>query len=112
VNVTNHLNYFLEHNEEVSKWVVGTAQGKKVSVPEHSQSSASVSASASVAKATAAATPTSIAASASGSKAEASQTSSAGNAGSTGAASAVSAGGYVVSLMVVVGTTLFSAALL
>ncbi|KAF2998531.1 hypothetical protein E8E13_004861 [Curvularia kusanoi] len=107
-NVTAHLDYFFEHNEEVAKWVVGKAQGKKVSVPDHGQSSSSASATASVRPVqatTAAPTPTSIGgAEKTGSPAEASQT---GGAGSTSAGGKVSAGGYVVSLVVVVGT-LFS----
>jgi len=109
-NVTAHLDYFLEHNEEVSKWIAGKAQGKAVSVPSQSSASKSMS----PAKATAEVeTPTSIAVSATGSlAAEASQTSNAGNSGSTGVGSVLSAGDYLVSIMVVLSTTLFSVALL
>lgn len=111
-NVTSHLDYFFEHNEEVSKWVVGKAQGNAVSVPDHGQSASASTSVRPVQATTGAATPTSISPSATGSAAEASQTSSASNTGSTGAGSALSAADYVMSLMVVVGTTLFSVALL
>lgn len=111
-NVTRHLDYFLEHNEEVTKWIVGKAQGKAVSVPNQGQSGA---ASTSVRPAQAGApTPTSLSsASATGPAAEASQTSSsASNQGSTGAGSTLSAGGIVASCMVVIWTTFLSAVLL
>jgi acetylxylan esterase len=91
VNVTEHLNYFFEHNEEAGKWIVDTAQGKKVSRPEASSTSSAMSQSHSPIAATkviesihATATPT-------GSHAEASQTGSAGST-QTGAAGAVLAG--------------------
>lgn len=113
-NTTAHLDYFLEHNEEVSQWVAGKAKGKAVNVPNHSQSaSASASTSLKPIKATAsAAIPTSVGASTTGTAAEASQTSSASNSGSTGAGSVLSASDYVASVVVVLGTTLFSVALL
>ncbi|KAF1351527.1 alpha/beta-hydrolase [Lizonia empirigonia] len=41
-NVTAHLDYFLEHNEEVSKWIAGKAQGKAV-IPSQSSASKSMS---------------------------------------------------------------------
>ncbi|KAF9697643.1 hypothetical protein EKO04_004338 [Ascochyta lentis] len=109
-NVTAHLDYFLEHNEEVSKWIVAKAKGNAVSAPSQSTASKSIA----PAKATVeAATPTSAGASATGtSAAEASQASSTSNHGSTGAGSTLTAGDYVASVMVVLGTTLFSVALL
>lgn len=115
-NVTAHLDYFFEHNEEVIKWVAGKAKGNAVSVPNHGQS-ASSSTSVRPAKATTGAeTPTSVGtASITGSAAEASQTSSESNSNSTastGAGSALSASDYLTSVAVVVGTTLFSVALL
>lgn len=116
-NVTSHLDYFFQHNQEVTKWVAGKAKGKAVSVPNSSQSaSASASTSVRPAKATTGAeTPTSIGATATGSAAEASQTSSASNSGSTnstGAGNALSAGDCLTSVAIVLGTTLFSVALL
>jgi len=111
VNVTSHLDYFFEHNEEVTKWVVSKARGEAVSVPNGQ--SASASSSVQPAKATTGAeTPTSIGASATGTAAEASQSSSASNSGSTGAGSMLSAGDYLTSVAIVLGTTLFSLALL
>ena len=105
-NVTAHLDYFLEHNDEVAKWVAAKAQGNAVSVPNHGQStSASASASTSV-------RPVQVTVAASTTSAEASQTGSAGNSGSTGAGTTLSAGDYVASIIVVLGTTLFSFALL
>lgn len=118
VDVMAHLDYFYEHNDEVAKWVAGTAQGKSVSAPDGQSSSASASATASTSirapKATeSGATPTSIgSATATGSAAEGSQTGSASNSASTGAGAALSAGDYVASVMVVIGVTLFSVALL
>jgi hypothetical protein len=113
-DVMAHLDYFVEHNEEVSKWVVGKAQGKAVSVPNGQSASASASSGVRPAKATeSVATPTSMGgATATGSVAEASQASSASNGGSTGAGAALSAGNYVASVVVVVGMTLFSVVLL
>ena len=114
-NVTAHLDYFLEHNDEVAKWIAGKAQGKAVSVPNHGESastSASASASTSVRPVKATASPTSVGASATGTAAKASQTSSTSNSGSTGVGSTLSAGDYVASIVVVLGTTLFSVALL
>jgi len=40
-NVTEHLNYFLEHNEEAGKWIVETAQGKKQTSASAQQGAAS-----------------------------------------------------------------------
>lgn len=110
VDVMAHLDYFLEHNDEVAKWVAGKAKGKVVSVPGSQSSSASASSSAHPAKATTGAeTPTTVgSASATGSAAGASQTSNA----STGAGAALSASDCVASVLVVVGMTLFSVALL
>jgi hypothetical protein len=108
-DVYAHLDYFLEHNEEVSKWIAGKAKGKAVSAPSQSASK-----SISPAKATtAAATPTSMGTTtATGSSAaEASQAGS-NSSGSTGAGTSLSASDYLTFLMVVLGTTLFSAALL
>jgi hypothetical protein len=110
VDVMAHLDYFLEHNEEVSKWVVGKAKGKEVSVSSQSTASTSVLP---VKATTGAQTPTSVAASATASSAaEASQASSASNSGSTGAGSVLTAGDYVAFMMVVLGTTIFSVCLL
>lgn len=113
-DVMAHLDYFFEHNEEVTKWVVGTAKGKAVSVPDSHSASASASTSVRAPKATeSAATPTSIGgATATGSAAEASQTGNASSSASTGAGAALSAGDYVTSVVMVVGVTLFSVALL
>ncbi|KAL1598090.1 hypothetical protein SLS59_007100 [Nothophoma quercina] len=116
-NVTAHLDYFLEHNDEVAKWIAGKAQGKAVSVSSHGESastsaSASASASTSVRPVKATASPTSVGASATGTAAKASQTSSTSNSGSTGVGSTLSAGDYVASIVVVLGATLFSVALL
>jgi hypothetical protein len=112
--VMAHLDYFYEHNDEVAKWVVGTTKGKAVSVPGSQSASASASTSVRAPKATeSAATPTSVGgATATGSVAESSQTGSATNSASTGAGAALYAGDYVASVMVVVGVTLFSVALL
>ncbi|KAJ4334394.1 hypothetical protein N0V95_009184 [Ascochyta clinopodiicola] len=109
-DVMAHLDYFLEHNEEVTKWVVGKAKGKAVSVSSQPTASKSLT----PAKATAgAATPVSTGALATGSSvAESSQTSSASNSGSTGAGVVLSAGDHVASVMIVFGTALFSAAFL
>lgn len=109
-----HLNYFYEHNDEVAKWVVGTAQGKAVSVPNGQSTSASASTSVRAPQATeVAATPTSIgSATATGSVAEGSQTGGASNGASTGAGAALSPGDFLAYVMVVVGVTLFSVALL
>ncbi|KAF2623482.1 carbohydrate esterase family 5 protein [Macroventuria anomochaeta] len=112
-DVYAHLDYFLEHNQDVSKWIAGKAKGKAVSVSNQGQS-ASASTSVSPAKATTGVvTPTSVgSAAATGSAAEASQTSSSSNSGSTGAGSALSAGNYFASIVMVLGTTLFPVALL
>lgn len=111
INVTAHLNYFLEHNEEVSKWIVGKAKGKAVSTPGQSTT---VSKSVSPAKATnSAATPTIIGTvSATGSAAEASQTSSASNSSSTGGSSVLDANSHVASALVILVATFLSVALL
>ncbi|UPX20519.1 uncharacterized protein EKO05_0010748 [Ascochyta rabiei] len=109
-NVTAHLDYFLEHNEEVSKWVVGKAKGKAVNVSSQSTASKGLT----PAEATVGAeTPVSTGTLATGSStARASQTSSASNNGSTGAGNIHSAGDYVASIMIIFGTTLFSVVLL
>lgn len=113
-SVEAHLNYFLEHNDEVVKWVTGKAKGKAVSAPSSQSASASGSTSVRAAMATTeAATPTSVGiVTTTGLPAEALQTSSASNSTSTSAGAARPAGDYVASVSVVVGMALFSATLL
>jgi hypothetical protein len=106
-NVTEHLNYFLEHNEEATKWIVAKAQGKKqVSKPEAS------SASQSVRPVAATNTPESpVQATATGSHAEVSQTSSASAVNEKSAASAILLNGLSSPVFAVLGAAMLPIAL-